>query len=176
VLNIDVETEPGYCLSGLPVIVLKHYEYVNVGLLVRVPRAFEPNSRNSTSRKSRMRVAFNSRSAADSFGERPLIETSYRLTPEGSSLACLARLSPRRLATRLLRPERARSDARPVGSGRQPPAEYREVVRASVRQAVCPRIQCVQYGKEANFVNYINGANIAGFVKVADAMLDQGVV
>jgi len=36
--------------------------------------------------------------------------------------------------------------------------------------------QCVQYGKEGNFVNYINGANIAGFVKVADAMLDQGVV
>ena len=24
--------------------------------------------------------------------------------------------------------------------------------------------------------NYVNGANIAGFVKVADAMLDQGVV
>ena len=36
--------------------------------------------------------------------------------------------------------------------------------------------QCVQYGKEGDFVNYINGANIAGFVKVADAMLDQGVV
>jgi len=36
--------------------------------------------------------------------------------------------------------------------------------------------QCVQYGKEGNFVNYINGANIAGFVKVADSMLDQGVV
>jgi glutamate dehydrogenase (NADP+) len=36
--------------------------------------------------------------------------------------------------------------------------------------------QCVQYGKEGSFVNYINGANIAGFVKVADAMLDQGVV
>jgi len=36
--------------------------------------------------------------------------------------------------------------------------------------------QCVQYGKEGNFVNYINGANIGGFVKVADAMLDQGVV
>jgi glutamate dehydrogenase (NADP+) len=36
--------------------------------------------------------------------------------------------------------------------------------------------QCVQYGKEGNFVHYINGANIAGFVKVADAMLDQGVV
>ena len=36
--------------------------------------------------------------------------------------------------------------------------------------------QCVQYGTQGKFVNYINGANIAGFVKVADAMLDQGVV
>jgi len=36
--------------------------------------------------------------------------------------------------------------------------------------------QCVQYGKEGDYVNYINGANIAGFVKVADSMLDQGVV
>jgi glutamate dehydrogenase (NADP+) len=36
--------------------------------------------------------------------------------------------------------------------------------------------QCVQYGTEGKFTNYINGANIAGFVKVADTMLDQGVV
>ena len=36
--------------------------------------------------------------------------------------------------------------------------------------------QCVEYGKEGNFVNYVNGANIAGFVKVADSMLAQGVV
>jgi glutamate dehydrogenase (NADP+) len=36
---------------------------------------------------------------------------------------------------------------------------------------------CVQYGKdEEGHVNYVKGANIAGFVKVADAMLDQGVV
>lgn len=35
---------------------------------------------------------------------------------------------------------------------------------------------CVAYGKEEDgFVNYVNGANIAGFVKVADAMLGQGV-
>jgi glutamate dehydrogenase (NADP+) len=35
----------------------------------------------------------------------------------------------------------------------------------------------LKYGKEKNgFVNYVKGANIAGFVKVADAMLDQGVV
>ena len=36
---------------------------------------------------------------------------------------------------------------------------------------------CVQYGKDATgYVDYVKGANIAGFVKVADAMLAQGVV
>ncbi len=35
---------------------------------------------------------------------------------------------------------------------------------------------CVEYGKEGDYVDYVKGANIAGFVKVADAMLDQGVV
>jgi len=35
---------------------------------------------------------------------------------------------------------------------------------------------CVKYGKEGNFINYVKGANIAGFVKVADSMLDQGLV
>ena len=36
--------------------------------------------------------------------------------------------------------------------------------------------QCITYGKEENYINYIKGANIAGFIKVADSMLDQGVV
>lgn len=35
---------------------------------------------------------------------------------------------------------------------------------------------CVKYGKEGDRVNYIKGANIAGFMKVANAMLDQGIV
>jgi glutamate dehydrogenase (NADP+) len=35
---------------------------------------------------------------------------------------------------------------------------------------------CIKYGKEGRFCNYVKGANIAGFVKVADAMLDQGLV
>ena len=30
--------------------------------------------------------------------------------------------------------------------------------------------------KEGDFINYVKGANIAGFFKIADAMLDQGVV
>lgn len=37
--------------------------------------------------------------------------------------------------------------------------------------------QCKKYGTEEDgYVNYVKGANIAGFVKVADAMLAQGVV
>jgi glutamate dehydrogenase/leucine dehydrogenase len=36
--------------------------------------------------------------------------------------------------------------------------------------------QCVKYGKQGNWVNYVNGANIGGFKKVADAMIEQGLV
>ncbi|MBN2639253.1 MAG: NADP-specific glutamate dehydrogenase [Bacteroidales bacterium] len=35
---------------------------------------------------------------------------------------------------------------------------------------------CVKYGKDGDYINYVNGANIGGFVKVADAMLAQGLV
>ncbi len=35
---------------------------------------------------------------------------------------------------------------------------------------------CVRYGKKDGFVNYVDGANIGGFIKVADALLDQGLV
>ncbi|MFI5172090.1 MAG: NADP-specific glutamate dehydrogenase [Chitinophagales bacterium] len=35
---------------------------------------------------------------------------------------------------------------------------------------------CVKYGKEGKHINYVKGANIGGFVKVADAMLAQGLV
>lgn len=35
---------------------------------------------------------------------------------------------------------------------------------------------CLKHGKEKDSINYIKGANIAGFIKVADAMLAQGVI
>jgi glutamate dehydrogenase (NADP+) len=36
---------------------------------------------------------------------------------------------------------------------------------------------CLQHGRRADgSVSYVNGANVAGFVKVADAMLSQGVI
>ena len=36
--------------------------------------------------------------------------------------------------------------------------------------------QCATYGADKGYINYFKGANIAGFKKVADAMLDQGLV
>ncbi len=36
--------------------------------------------------------------------------------------------------------------------------------------------KCVEHGKEGTWVNYVRGANIGGFIKVADAMLSHGVV
>ena len=45
-----------------------------------------------------------------------------------------------------------------------------EIMKASTRPASRPR---ERFGTPGN---YVNGANIAGFLKVADAMLDQGLV
>jgi glutamate dehydrogenase (NADP+) len=35
---------------------------------------------------------------------------------------------------------------------------------------------CEKFGRDGDYVDYVKGANIAGFVKVADAMIDQGLV
>ena len=38
-------------------------------------------------------------------------------------------------------------------------------------------VACVEHGREEDgYVNYVKGANISGFIKVANAMLDQGVI
>jgi glutamate dehydrogenase (NADP+) len=36
--------------------------------------------------------------------------------------------------------------------------------------------QCVTYGREGDYINYVKGANIAGFMKVANAMMQQGLI
>jgi glutamate dehydrogenase (NADP+) len=35
---------------------------------------------------------------------------------------------------------------------------------------------CAKYGKEEDYINYVKGANIGGFVKVADTMIDHGII
>ncbi|CAA0188736.1 NADP-specific glutamate dehydrogenase [Tenacibaculum maritimum] len=54
----------------------------------------------------------------------------------------------------------------------------REEVDAKLHQIMNDiHASCVEYGTQKDgFVDYVKGANVAGFVKVADAMLDQGVV
>jgi glutamate dehydrogenase (NADP+) len=54
----------------------------------------------------------------------------------------------------------------------------REEVDAKLHQIMNDiHASCVEYGSQPDgFVDYVKGANVAGFVKVADAMLDQGVV
>jgi glutamate dehydrogenase/leucine dehydrogenase len=53
----------------------------------------------------------------------------------------------------------------------------REEVDGRLRQIMQSiHSNCVQYGKNGDFVNYVQGANVAGFIKVADAMLAQGIV
>jgi glutamate dehydrogenase (NADP+) len=53
-----------------------------------------------------------------------------------------------------------------------------EEVDAKLHQIMTSiHIACAKYGtQEDGYVNYVKGANIAGFIKVADAMLDQGVL
>ena len=49
--------------------------------------------------------------------------------------------------------------------------EYLHRIMADIHAA------CLQYGKEEDgYINYVKGANIAGFIKVANAMVEQGAV
>lgn len=50
-------------------------------------------------------------------------------------------------------------------------------VDARLREIMCNiHAQCVKHGKRTDgYVDYVKGANIAGFLKVASAMLDMGV-
>ncbi len=54
----------------------------------------------------------------------------------------------------------------------------REEVDAKLHQIMKDiHANCIKWGQEdGGYVNYVNGANIGGFVKVADAMLAQGIV
>lgn len=53
----------------------------------------------------------------------------------------------------------------------------REEVDARLHQIMCDiHSTCVKYGDEGDYINYVKGANIGGFIKVADAMIAQGLV
>ena len=52
----------------------------------------------------------------------------------------------------------------------------RDVVDGKLKEIMSDiHSSCVNYGSSKDDINYVKGANIAGFLKVADAMLAQGV-
>lgn len=53
-----------------------------------------------------------------------------------------------------------------------------EEVDAKLHQIMSSiHVACTKYGtQEDGYINYVKGANIAGFIKVADAMMDQGII
>lgn len=48
--------------------------------------------------------------------------------------------------------------------------EKLQIIMRNIHQA------CVKYGESNEYIDYVKGANIAGFIKIADAMIDQGLV
>ncbi len=48
--------------------------------------------------------------------------------------------------------------------------EKLQIIMRDIHQA------CLKYGKSKEYIDYVKGANIAGFIKIADAMIDQGLV
>ena len=54
----------------------------------------------------------------------------------------------------------------------------REEVDAKLKEIMKSiHAQCVKYGTQSDgYVNYVKGANVAGFIKVAQAMTDQGIL
>ncbi|MBB1078050.1 NADP-specific glutamate dehydrogenase [Rhodoferax sp. 4810] len=53
----------------------------------------------------------------------------------------------------------------------------REEVDARLHQIMIDiHSTCVKYGRQGDYINYVKGANIGGFIKVADAMIAQGLV
>ena len=48
--------------------------------------------------------------------------------------------------------------------------EKLQIIMRDIHQA------CLKYGESKEYIDYVKGANIAGFIKIADAMIDQGLV
>ena len=113
-----------------------------------------------------------------------LVSNGCRLVAEGANMPSTPEAIDRFLASRLLYAPGKASNAGGVAvSGLE---QSQNALRLSwSREEVDERLvgimksihaRCVEFGREGDFVNYLRGANRGGFVKVADAMLAQGVM
>jgi glutamate dehydrogenase (NADP+) len=131
-------------------------------------------------------VAFPSATENELDGEdaRTLLDNGVRVVSEGSNMpATLEAVRRFRHAKILFGPSKAANAGGVAVSGLEQTQNAmrlqwsREEVESRLRD-IMHRIheQCVEYGREADDVDYVDGANIAGFVKVADAMVSYGIV
>ena len=113
-----------------------------------------------------------------------LIKNGCKTVGEGANMPCTANAVNLFLENKILYAPGKASNAGGVAvSGlemAQNSLKYtwsREVVDGKLKEIMSDiHSSCVKYGTSKGHVNYVKGANIAGFVKVADAMLAQGVV
>jgi glutamate dehydrogenase (NADP+) len=115
---------------------------------------------------------------------RQLVANGCRLVAEGANMPSSVEATEIFLAARLLfGPAKAANAGGVAVSGLE---QSQNALRLSwTREEVDGRLleimrsihaRCVEHGREGSFVNYLRGANRGGFLKVADAMLAQGVM
>ncbi|SFE12634.1 NADP-specific glutamate dehydrogenase [Thermophagus xiamenensis] len=113
-----------------------------------------------------------------------LVENGCRLIAEASNMGCTAEAVSYAVKNTLFAPGKAVNAGGVAVSGLEMSQNSmrlgwsREEVDTRLHQIMKNiHATCVKYGKENNGkINYVKGANIGGFVKVAEAMLAQGVV
>ena len=120
----------------------------------------------------------------DAADARQLVANGCRLVAEGANMPSSVEATEIFLAARLLfGPAKAANAGGVAVSGLE---QSQNALRLSwTREEVDRRLleimrsihaRCVEHGREGSFVNYLRGANRGGFLKVADAMLAQGVM
>jgi len=116
---------------------------------------------------------------------RHLLDSGCRLVAEGANMPCTPRAVDRLLADNdvMFAPGKAVNAGGVAVSGleRSQNAQHlvwskEEVDRRLVEIMKTIHQRCVEHGGHDGTVNYRRGANIAGFVRLADAMLAQGVL
>jgi glutamate dehydrogenase (NADP+) len=121
----------------------------------------------------------------DGEAAKALVSGGTRVVAEGANMPCTpAAVEAFQEAGLLFAPGKASNAGGVATSGLEMSQNSlrmswtREEVDAKLKAIMTDiHLQCVEYGTDADgAVDYVRGANIAGFVKVADAMLDQGVV
>jgi glutamate dehydrogenase (NADP+) len=120
----------------------------------------------------------------DASDAKRLVEGGCRLVAEGANMPTMIEAADLLLKARVLfAPGKAANAGGVAVSGLEQTQNAMRLswAREEVDQqllGIMRRIHsaCVEHGRDGDFINYVRGANVAGFLKVADAMLSYGVL